>query len=172
MVSLKDKISGTLSKLVGKLKSFVKKPYDAIVKVKDKASSVLSSIKGKLTALAGGVTIGVAVKESLGGAMQLQQDQTTIRHFMGVGNSGKDKTTLDKMASDYSSWLTNNANMTPFTNAEVMAGGAKALTATGGNVEKAKEMLARAEDMAGLMGKPLEQADDALLDVNIGQYAR
>ena len=172
MVSLKDKISGTLSKLVGKLKSFVKKPYDAMVKVKDKASSVLSSIKGKLTALAGGVTIGVAVKESLGGAMQLQQDQTTIRHFMGVGNSGKDKTTLDKMANDYSSWLTNNANMTPFTNAEVMAGGAKALTATGGNVEKAKEMLARAEDMAGLMGKPLEQAVDALMDVNIGQYAR
>ena len=172
MVSLKDKISGTLSKVTGKIKSFASKAWSATVSVKDKASSLLSSIQGKLTALAGGVTIGVAVKESLGGAMQLQQDQTTIRHFMGVGNSGKDKTTLDKMASDYSSWLTNNANMTPFTNAEVMAGGAKALTATGGNVEKAKEMLARAEDMAGLMGKPLEQAVDALMDVNIGQYAR
>ena len=172
MVSLKDKVSGTLSKVTGKIKSFASKAWSATVSVKDKASSLLSSIQGKLTALAGGVTIGVAVKESLGGAMQLQQDQTTIRHFMGVGNSGKDKTSLDKMASDYSSWLTNNANMTPFTNAEVMAGGAKALTATGGNVEKAKEMLARAEDMAGLMGKPLEQAVDALMDVNIGQYAR
>ena len=172
MVSLKDKVSGTLSKVTGKIKSFASKAWSATVSVKDKASSLLSSIQGKLTALAGGVTIGVAVKESLGGAMQLQQDQTTIRHFMGVGNSGKDKTTLDKMANDYSSWLTNNANMTPFTNAEVMAGGAKALTATGGNVEKAKEMLARAEDMAGLMGKPLEQAVDALMDVNIGQYAR
>ena len=172
LVSLKDKVSGTLSKITGKIKSFASKMWKATVAVKDKASSILSSIQGKLTALAGGVTIGVAVKESLGGAMQLQQDQTTIRHFMGVGNSGKDKTTLDKMASDYSSWLTNNANMTPFTNAEVMAGGAKALTATGGNVEKAKEMLARAEDMAGLMGKPLEQAVDALMDVNIGQYAR
>ena len=172
LVSLKDKVSGTLSKITGKIKSFASKMWKATVAVKDKASSILSSIQGKLTALAGGVTIGVAVKESLGGAMQLQQDKTTIRHFMGVGNSGKDKTTLDKMASDYSSWLTNNANMTPFTNAEVMAGGAKALTATGGNVEKAKEMLARAEDMAGLMGKPLEQAVDALMDVNIGQYAR
>ena len=172
LVSLKDKVSGTLSKITGKIKSFASKMWKATVAVKDKASSMLSSIQGKLTALAGGVTIGVAVKESLGGAMQLQQDKTTIRHFMGVGNSGKDKTTLDKMASDYSSWLTNNANMTPFTNAEVMAGGAKALTATGGNVEKAKEMLARAEDMAGLMGKPLEQAVDALMDVNIGQYAR
>ena len=172
MVSLKDKISGTLSKLVGKLKSFVKKPYDAMVKVKDKASSVLSSIKGKLAMLASGVTIGVAVKETVGGAMQLQQDQTAIRHFMGVGNSGKSSSELDKMASQYSSWLTNNANLTPFTNAEVMAGGAKALTATGGNVAKAQEMVKRAEDMAGLMGKPLEQAIDALMDVELGQYAR
>ena len=172
LISLKDKVSGKLSKITGKLKSLIKKPYDAIVKVKDKASSILSSLKAKLGALALGTTITVGVKQAVGGAMQLQQDQTTIRHFMGVGNSGKDKTTLDKMASDYSSWLTNNANMTPFTNAEVMAGGAKALTATGGNVEKAKEMLARAEDMAGLMGKPLEQAVDALMDVNIGQYAR
>jgi hypothetical protein len=53
-----------------------------------------------------------------------------------------------------------------------MAGGAKALTATGGNVAKAQEMVKRAEDMAGLMGKPLEQAIDALMDVELGQYAR
>ena len=172
MLKAKDMATKVINKVKGALKSFASKAWKTTVAVKDKASSILSNIKGKLTALAGGVTIGVAVKESLGGAMQLQQDQTTIRHFMGVGNAGKDKTTLDKMASDYSSWLTNNANMTPFTNAEVMAGGAKALTATGGNVEKAKEMLARAEDMAGLMGKPLEQAVDALMDVNIGQYAR
>ena len=172
ILKAKDMASKVLNKVKGTLKSFASKAWSATVSVKDKASSLLSCIQGKLTGLAGGVTIGVAVKESLGGAMQLQQDQTTIRHFMGVGNSGKDKTTLDKMANDYSSWLTNNANMTPFTNAEVMAGGAKALTATGGNVEKAKEMLARAEDMAGLMGKPLEQAVDALMDVNIGQYAR
>ena len=91
---------------------------------------------------------------------------------MGVGNSGKSSSELDKMANQYSSWLTNNANLTPFTNAEVMAGGAKALTATGGNVAKAQEMVKRAEDMAGLMGKPLEQAIDALMDVELGQYAR
>ena len=172
LISLKDKVSGTLSKITGKLKSLIKKPYDAIVKVKDKASNILSSLKAKLGALALGTTITVGVKQAVGGAMQLQQDQTTIRHFMGVGNSGKNSTQLDKMANDYSSWLTNNANLTPFTNAEVMAGGAKALTATGGNVAKAQEMVKRAEDMAGLMGKPLEQAIDALMDVELGQYAR
>ena len=172
LISLKDKVSGTLSKITGKLKSLIKKPYDAIVKVKDKASNILSSLKAKLGALALGTTITVGVKQAVGGAMQLQQDQTTIRHFMGVGNSGKSSTQLDKMANDYSSWLTNNANLTPFTTAEVMAGGAKALTATGGNVAKAQEMVKRAEDMAGLMGKPLEQAIDALMDVELGQYAR
>ena len=172
LISLKDKVSGSLSKITGKLKSLIKKPYDAIVKVKDKASNILSSLKAKLGALALGTTITVGVKQAVGGAMQLQQDQTTIRHFMGVGNSGKNSTQLDKMANDYSSWLTNNANLTPFTTAEVMAGGAKALTATGGNVAKAQEMVKRAEDMAGLMGKPLEQAIDALMDVELGQYAR
>ena len=172
LISLKDKITGKLSKITSKLKSLIRKPYDAIVKVKDKASSVLSSIKGKLSSLAAGVTIGVAVKSAVGGAMDLQQNQTSIRHFMGVGNAGKDKNALDSMANDYSSWLVNNANLTPFSTAEVMAGGAKALTATGGNVAKAQEMIIRAEDMAGLMGKPLEQAIDALMDIELGQYAR
>ena len=172
LISLKDKVTGKLSKITSKLKSLIRKPYDAIVKVKDKASSVLSSIKGKLSSLAAGVTIGVAVKSAVGGAMDLQQNQTSIRHFMGVGNAGKDKNALDSMANDYSSWLVNNANLTPFSTAEVMAGGAKALTATGGNVAKAQEMIKRAEDMAGLMGKPLEQAIDALMDIELGQYAR
>lgn len=172
LISLKDKVTGKLSKITSKLKSLIKKPYDAIVKVKDKASSMLSSIQGKLSALALGTTVTVGAKQAISGAMQLEQDKTTIRHFMGVGNSKKSNSELDKMASNYSSWLTNNANLTPFTTAEVMAGGAKALTATGGNAEKAKEMLQRAEDMAGLMGKPLEQAVDALMDVELGQYAR
>ena len=172
ILKAKDMATKVIKKVTILIKSFASKVWNATIAIKDKASSILSNIKSKLTSLAGGITIGVAVKESVGGAMQLQQDQTTIRHFMGVGNSGKSSSELDKMANQYSSWLTNNANLTPFTNAEVMAGGAKALTATGGNVAKAQEMVKRAEDMAGLMGKPLEQAIDALMDVELGQYAR
>ena len=172
ILKAKDMATKVIKKVTSLIKSFASKAWSTTVAIKDKASSILSNIKSKLTSLAGGITIGVAVKETVGGAMQLQQDQTAIRHFMGVGNSGKSSSELDKMANQYSSWLTNNANLTPFTNAEVMAGGAKALTATGGNVAKAQEMVKRAEDMAGLMGKPLEQAIDALMDVELGQYAR
>ena len=172
ILKAKDEASKVLTKVNGMLRSFASKAWSATVSVKDKASSVLSSIKGKLSSLAAGITIGVAVKSTVGGAMDLQQNQTSIRHFMGVGNAGKDKNALDEMANDYSNWLVNNANLTPFSTAEVMAGGAKALTATGGNIAKAQEMIKRAEDMAGLMGKPLEQAVDALMDVELGQYAR
>ena len=172
ILKAKDMATNVIKKVTSLTKSFVSKVWKTTVTIKDKASSVLSSIKSKLGSLAAGITIGVAVKSTVGGAMDLQQNQTSIRHFMGVGNSGKSSTQLDKMANDYSSWLTNNANLTPFSTAEVMAGGAKALTATGGNVAKAQEMIKRAEDMAGLMGKPLEQAIDALMDVELGQYAR
>ena len=172
VLKAKDMASKVLAKVNGMLRSFASKAWKTTVAIKDKASSVLSSIKGKLSSLAAGITIGVAVKSTVGGAMDLQQNQTSIRHFMGVGNAGKDKNALDEMANDYSNWLVNNANLTPFSTAEVMAGGAKALTATGGNIAKAQEMIKRAEDMAGLMGKPLEQAVDALMDVELGQYAR
>ena len=172
MLKAKDMASKIIKKVTSLTKSFASKAWKTTVAIKDKASSVLSSIKGKLSSLAAGITIGVAVKSTVGGAMDLQQNQTSIRHFMGVGNAGKDKNALDSMANDYSSWLVNNANLTPFSTAEVMAGGAKALTATGGNVAKAQEMIKRAEDMAGLMGKPLEQAIDALMDIELGQYAR
>ena len=172
VLKAKDMASKVLTKVNGMLRSFASKAWKTTVAIKDKASSVLSSIKGKLSSLAAGITIGVAVKSTVGGAMDLQQNQTSIRHIMGVGNSGKDKNALDEMANDYSNWLVNNANLTPFSTAEVMAGGAKALTATGGNIAKAQEMIKRAEDMAGLMGKPLEQAIDALMDVELGQYAR
>ena len=172
VLKAKDMATKVISKVTSKVKSFASKAWKTTVAIKDKASSILSSIKGKLSSLAAGITIGVAVKSAVGGAMDLQQNQTSIRHFMGVGNAGKDKNALDSMANDYSSWLVNNANLTPFSTAEVMAGGAKALTATGGNVAKAQQMIKRAEDMEGLMGKPLEQAIDALMDIELGQYAR
>ena len=70
--------------------------------VADKASGLLSSIMGKLSILAGGVTIGVAVKQITGGAMDLESNQTSIRHFMEVGNKGKSKKQLDKMSKNYS----------------------------------------------------------------------
>ena len=172
ILKAKDMASKVIKKVTSLTKSFASKVWKTTVAIKDKASSILGGIKSKLAMLASGVTIGVAVKQIAGGAMDLQQNQTSIRHFMGVGNAGKDKNALDSMANDYSSWLVNNANLTPFSTAEVMAGGAKALTATGGNVAKAQQMIKRAEDMAGLMGKPLEQAIDALMDIELGQYAR
>ena len=100
ILKAKDMATKVIKKVTSLIKSFASKAWSTTVAIKDKASSILSNIKSKLTSLAGGITIGVAVKETVGGAMQLQQDQTAIRHFMGVGNSGKNSTQLDKMAND------------------------------------------------------------------------
>jgi hypothetical protein len=167
-----DQATNVIKKVTNGLVKFGSRVVKATVGVADKASGLLSGIMGKLSILAGGVTIGVAVKQITSGAMDLESNETSIRHFMGVGNSGKSSKQLDKMSKNYTKWLTQNANVTPFGTQEVMQSGAKSLTSTGGNVKNAQTMLKRAEDMAGLTGKGLDQAVDALMDANMGQYSR
>lgn len=59
MLKARDKISPIVSKVQGALKGITNKVWKAMVTVKDKASSILSGIKTKLAVLAAGVTIAV-----------------------------------------------------------------------------------------------------------------
>lgn len=116
--------------------------------------------------------IGYTLKAvSLGS--DLQQQQISMRHFIGVSNKDLGDTELDKMTSDYMEQLQKNANYTPFGQGEVMQAGTRALSVADGDTKKAMEFVELAEDMAALNpGKTVMDAMEALADANVGEMER
>lgn len=149
-----------------------------LIMAKDKASSLISSIGGKLKTLSKGIAIPLAVAGAgIGAAVkdgaQLEQQQISMRHFMGVGNKNKSSSELDNMSAKYLKELRENANATPFETGEVIAAGTRALQISGGDTKKAMEKVKLAEDMAALNpGKTISDAMEALADMEMGEYAR
>lgn len=152
-VALKDMATAKIKKIHSNLKAvgkFVAKP---IIAAKDKATAVLGKVKGIIGGLAKGLAIPITiatagVASTLNSGMDLEKQQISMRHFMGVGNKDKSSSELDKMSADYLKSLRNNANATPFETGEVIAAGTRALQIAGGNTKEAMGMVKLAEDMA------------------------
>ena len=149
----------------------------------DRFKKFTSSIGGAVTkTVALGAALGVvgAATAAIGFAgtavglgSQLQQQQISMRHFIGVSNAGMDSAALDKMTSDYMTQLQKNANYTPFSQGEVMEAGTRALSVADGDTKKAMEFVELAEDMAALNpGKTVMDAMEALADANVGEMER
>lgn len=162
-----DKIKNT-AKAVGKMSV---KP---VVALKDKASSMISSIKSKLSAFKAPITIAVtALVTSVKSAMDLEKQQISVSHFMGVNNKDKSAAQISKMSANYTKLLRDNANATPFTTNEVMAAGTRALQISKGSTKEAMKTLKLAEDMAALNpGKTVSDAMEALADADMGEMER
>lgn len=162
-----DKIKNT-AKAVGRMSV---KP---IVALKDKASSMISSIKSKLSAFKAPITIAVtALITSVKSAMDLEKQQISVSHFMGVNNKDKSAAQISKMSANYTKALRKNANATPFTTDEVMKAGTRALQISKGSTKEAMKTLKLAEDMAALNpGKTVSDAMEALADADMGEMER
>ena len=137
ILKAKDMASKVLTKVNGMLRSFASKVWSATVSVKDKASSVLSSIQGKLTALAGGITIGIAAKMGIDGLGQEQTQKLTINRVLT--NSGMSKENAKKEMENYYSYLEDYANKTPFETKTLAEWGTKAMMISKGDVDLAKK---------------------------------
>ena len=119
----------------------------------DRFKRFTASIGGAVTkTVALGAALGVvgAATAAIGFAgtavglgSQLQQQQISMRHFIGVSNAGMDSAALDKMTSDYMAQLQKNANYTPFSQGEVMEAGTRALSVADGDTKKAMEFVER-----------------------------
>ena len=177
-VVLKDMAIDKLKKIQSTMKSVGKSVAKPIIMAKDKATSIIKGIGSKIKALAKGAAIPLSIATAGVGAavksgMDLEKQQISMRHFMGVGNKDKSSSELDKMSSNYLNELRNNANATPFETGEVIAAGTRALQIAGGNTKEAMGMVKLAEDMAALNpGKTVGDAMEALADMNIGEMAR
>ena len=177
-VVLKDMAIDKLKKIQSTMKSVGKAVAKPIIMAKDKATSIIKGIGSKIKALAKGAAIPLSIATAGVGAavksgMDLEKQQISMRHFMGVGNKDKSSSELDKMSANYLNELRNNANATPFETGEVIAAGTRALQIAGGNTKEAMGMVKLAEDMAALNpGKTVGDAMEALADMNIGEMAR
>ena len=178
VVVAKDMAMAKLKKIQSTMKSLGKAVAKPIVMAKDKATSMIKGISSKLGALAKGIAIPLTIATAGAGAaikggMELEQQQISMRHFMGVGNAGKSDKELDAMSAKYLKDLRNNANVTPFETGEVISAGTRALQIAGGNTKEAMNMVKLAEDMAALNpGKTVGDAMEAIADMNIGEMAR
>ena len=143
MLKVKDMASKVLTKVNGMLRSFASKAWSATVSIKDKASSLLSSIQGKLSALAGGYTIGLAVKTGFNELANEQTEKLTINRV--IQNSGQSKEQAKKATDEYYKYLEDYANKTPFETSAVTQFGTKAMMMSKGNVDQAKNIT----DMMG-----------------------
>ena len=162
-----DKIKNT-AKAVGRMSV---KP---VVALKDKASSMIGAIKSKLSAFRAPITIAVtALVTSVKSAMDLEKQQISVSHFMGVNNKDKSAAQINKMSANYTKALRKNANATPFTTDEVMKAGTRALQISKGSTKEAMKTLKLAEDMAALNpGKTVSDAMEALADADMGEMER
>ena len=178
VVVAKDMAMAKLKKIQSTMKSLGKTVAKPIVVAKDKATSMIKGISSKLVALTKGIAIPLTIATvgagaALKGGMELEQQQISMRHFMGVGNAGKSDKELDAMSAKYLKDLRNNANVTPFETREVISAGTRALQIAGGNTKEAMNMVKLAEDMAALNpGKTVGDAMEAIADMNIGEMAR
>ena len=178
IVVAKDMAIAKLKKIQSTMKSIGKAVAKPIVMAKDKATSIIKGIGSKIKVLAKGVAVPLSIATAgvgmaLKGGMDLEKQEISMRHFMGVGNAGKSSKELDAMSAQYLKELRDNANATPFETGEVIAAGTRALQISGGNTKEAMNMVKLAEDMAALNpGKTVGDAMEALADMNIGEMAR
>ena len=153
IVVAKDMAIDKLKKIQSTMKSIGKAVAKPIVMAKDKATSIIKGIGSKIKALAKGVAVPLSIATAgvgmaLKGGMDLEKQEISMRHFMGVGNAGKSSKELDAMSAQYLKELRDNANATPFETGEVIAAGTRALQIAGGNTKEAMGMVKLAEDMA------------------------
>jgi hypothetical protein len=177
-LALKDMATRNINKTKNELKSLGRRVFSPVVKIKDNIKTVMPKIAkltkavGGIALAAGGAAIGAGIGMMKSGA-ELEKQQVSMGHFIGINNKGKSQKEVNKMRDDYLKKLRENSNATPFTASEVITAGTRALGVTGGNTKDAMELVKVAEDMAALTpGKTVQDAMEALADAKTGEMER
>lgn len=168
-IAIGGKISPTLQKAFSSVAKFASGTVNSINKVNSKTGSVtsyasnqLDTISGKVKTVLAASAIAVGAKK-MGSAMidqasSMEQYRNTLNIVM------KDQ----KKAGEIFSWATQYANKTPFETGEIVDATVK-LQSYG---LEAQKILPLAGDMAGAMGKSIDQAVEAVADAQTGELER
>ena len=181
-VAIKDIATAKLKSVANKVKGVGKMVATPIVKLKDGVTAGLSKISSKLKSLAKAaipITVAATVTTAaLGGVvssgMQLENQQVSMKHFIGATNKGLDEAGVQKIADEFTQQLRDNANATPFETGEVIAAGSRAVSIANGDTKEAMSLVKLAEDMAAASGgtKTISDAIEALADAKMGETER
>ena len=181
-VAIKDMATEKLKSVANKVKAVGKIVATPIVKLKDGVTAGLSKISSKLKSLAKAaipITVAATVTTAaLGGVvssgMQLENQQVSMKHFIGATNKGLDDAGVQKIADEFTQQLRENANATPFETGEVIAAGSRAVSIANGDTKEAMSLVKLAEDMAAASGgtKTISDAIEALADAKMGETER
>ena len=136
-------------------------PLKAFEKGFTKSVNLINKVTGKLWKLTkwgviGGTGLGI-------GALKIGADFETLKARMVTAFKGN-----EKQASDYYKWANQFANLTPFSNEEVIDATVR-LQAYGYDPKRMMTMLG---DFAGANGKTLEQAIEAYADASRKEFER
>lgn len=158
---------------IRKLRELAEKPIQLAIKAKDMASPVIDKIKTGIKAIAiAGAAIAIgAAGAGFKGASDLERQQISMEHFIGVNNKGWNQGKVKQQSDAYLGWLRQNANITPFDTGEVVGAGSYALGIAEGDIKQAQELVRLAEDLSALNpGTTVEQAMQALGSAKMGEY--
>lgn len=180
-IAIRDNATRDLRRVQNEAKALARSAISPVVKVKDAASSVIGGINSKLAALKAAAVVPLMIGSAAvaGGALavksgaELEQQQVSMKHFVGINNQGKSAAEIAGITANYMQSLRDNANATPFTTSDVIGAGSRALGVAGGNTNDAMELIKVAEDMAALTpGKTIGDAMEALADAKNGEMER
>lgn len=182
-VAIKDLASDKARGISNRVRALGKIVATPLVKLKDKTTGGISKISGKLKGAFKAIAIPVAIAATvasvaIGGAvssgMQLEQQKVSMEHFIGATNKGMSTEEVKKVAAGFTQELRDNANATPFETGDVIEAGSRAIAIAGGNTKDAMGMVKLAEDMAAASGgtKTISDAIEALADAKLGETER
>lgn len=155
---------GALSKYANKVNNLTSKINNTAIASKEKLAGGLSTVCGiakKAAVITGGVLTGSTIlsgKAMIDQAANMEQYRNTLNVVM------KDH----QKAAETFKWAVDFANKTPFETDEIVQATVK-LTSYG---VEAKKTLPLIGDMAGVMGKSMDQAVEAIADAQTGELER
>lgn len=180
-IAIRDNSARERRKIQNELNALGRRAIAPVIKAKDAASNIIGGISSKLSALKAlaAVPLMIGAAAVAGGVValksgaELEQQQISMKHFIGVNNQGKSDSEITSMRDSYIKDLRENANATPFTTSDVVGAGARAVNIMGGDTKGAMDLVKLSEDMAALNpGKTIGDSIEALADAKNGEFER
>lgn len=157
-------IGSSFDKVLAKVKNGTVRVGNAFMNMRTRAETALnrinksgSGLQGTLTKVAGIVGGGMLIKNAFQGAAELEMQRTAIASMRG-----------EQRASELMKFGVNFANITPYQTNEVLDA-VKTLEIRGLDPTKYLDGIG---NMSAMLGKPLEQGVEAILDAVTGEFER
>lgn len=168
-ITIGGKVSSSVAKAFSSIAQYASKASTSISKVNSKSISLAQNAGSQIQGISGQIkaalaTGAIATATAKGASAMLDQAASMEQYRNTLNIVMKDNT----KAAETFAWATKYANSTPFETGEIVDATVK-LTSYG---LEAQKVLPLTGDMAGAMGKSIDQATEAIADAQTGELER